>query len=90
MTIPRQFQVFAEPVTVTTYDQRRLNPHRASWHHLNGLFLLQALTEKDLRKLVVMELMGEQRKLIIDRLLMRLGRLERREIERKISLCLKD
>jgi hypothetical protein len=90
MNIPSKFQVFPDhTVQVSPNDQARLNPHRTGWRKLHELFLLEALTTDDLRKLVVLELMDFRREQIIGRLLMRLGRLERREIERRIASCLK-
>jgi hypothetical protein len=85
--IPAKFQVFEDRVVLPGNDRERLAPHLSGWNKLNGLFL-KGVSDPDLKRLVVLELMGRRREEIIRRLLMRLGRVQRRAIEEKIKKAL--
>jgi len=84
MKIPPSYQIFDLPVTLSHRDQDRLGPHLSNWNRLNEILLLSP-SETDLRKLVILELMGKQRKAIITRLLPAIQRAERKRIEFKIE-----
>jgi len=86
MKIPHKWQVFDVPVEVSSKDEERLAPYLIGWMRLAAL--LAGISEPDLMRLVLMELCGKQRRKIIDRLLMRLGRVQRRRIEGRISRVL--
>ncbi len=88
MIVPVKFQIFAQTVILTNKDEARLNAHLSSWGRLNEMFLIQAFNEPDLRRLVVIELMDKKRWKIVNRLLMRLTRLERKQLADKArKLC---
>ncbi len=84
MNIPSKYQVFDQPVEVSNKDQQRLRIHLLGWNRLNEILLL-GVNEVDLRRLVVMEVMGARRMTIINRLLGRLAKLERRRITERIG-----
>lgn len=86
MKIPAKFQVFDVPVLLDTKDEERLSPYLASWMHLSSL--LATINEPDLMRLVILELMDRQRRKVLNRLLMRLGRVQRKRIERRIAKIL--
>ena len=87
MKIPNRYQVFDSPVIVSSKDEQRLSPHLAEWAKLNSLFIL-GVNEPDLRRLVVMELRGKARWHMLERLLMRLGRLSRERYETRVKALL--
>lgn len=86
MKIPNRFQVFDRPVVMDSKDEERLTPYLTGWMKLAGV--LSTVNEPDLERLVLLELLGKQRKKLIDRLLMRLGRVQRKRIERRIAKLL--
>ena len=87
MKIASKYQVFQEPVDVSDKDAQRLKIHLSGWNRLNEILLL-GINEPDLRRLVVLELMGQRRLTIIDRLLGRLAKLERKRINDQIAKLL--
>jgi hypothetical protein len=90
MTIPKKYQVFAQPVILIDKDAARLAPNLTSWPKLNAMLRVQAFNEPDLRRLVILELVGGRRWRIVNRLLMRLGRFDRAQLEKKVrGLCRK-
>lgn len=88
MNIPPRFQIFDHTVILTDKDALRLSPHLAYWDKLHRLLAL-GVNEPDLQRLIVLELMGFKRKLILTRLLMRLGKVKRREIELRVNRLLR-
>lgn len=86
MKIPQRFQVFDTVVVLSSKDADRLSPYIVGWRHLAEL--LKHINEPDLLRLVILELLGKQRRKILDRLLMRLGRVQRKRIEERIAKCL--
>lgn len=86
MKIPAKYQVFDSAVVLSSKDAERLSPYLVGWMHLAEL--LKDINETDLTRLVILELLGKQRRKILDRLLMRLGRVQRKRIEERISKCL--
>lgn len=86
MTIPTRFQLFASPVVLSDKDAARLEPYVASWRQLHPV--IHSLNVPDLRRLVVMELMNRRRWQVVQRLLGRLGSLERERLETKVrEMC---
>jgi hypothetical protein len=85
--IPQKYQIFDEPVVVTSKDAERLKVHLTGWNKLNEMFLL-GINQPDLRRLVVMELMGAARRTILTRLLGRLSKLERQTYMDRINKAL--
>ena len=88
MIIPPQLQVFDRTVVLSDKDAERLAPHLAYWDKLHRLLAL-GVNEPDLQRLIILELMGAKRKLILIRLMMRLGKVQRKEIERRVYRLLK-
>lgn len=86
MKIPPKYQVFDTAVVLSSKDEERLSPFLVGWMHLAEL--LKDITEGDLTRLVILELLDKQRRKIIDRLLMRLGRVQRERIKERIAKCL--
>ena len=76
MKIATKYQIFDLPVEITDNDAKRLTPHLSGWNQLNEMFLL-GVSEQDLRRLVVLEVMKGQRITIINRLLSRIAKIER-------------
>lgn len=85
MKIPLKYQVFDEPVEISDKDKQRLSVHLVGWNKLNEIFLLGSINEPDLRRLVVMEIMGSRRMSIIGRLLGRLQKIQRKRIDQNIA-----
>lgn len=79
-----KYQVFDVLVTMDTKDAERLKVHLSGWNKLNDFFLA-GVNESDLRRLVIMELMGACRSTMITRLLGRLAKLERQKILGRIA-----
>ena len=88
MKIPTKLQVFDRPIVLPDTDAERLSPYLAYWVKLHR-FLLPGVNEPDLQRLIVLELMGKRRKFILNRLLMRLGRVQRHALEAKIARALR-
>ena len=88
MAIPDRYQVFEKPVQLDSKDCERLGSFLSGWKRLAPLLAL-GVNEPDLKTLILLELVGKQRRVILDRLLMRLGRVQRRELQKKINQALK-
>jgi hypothetical protein len=82
--IPLKYQIFDSPVEILEKDAASLKPHLTGWNKLNEIFLV-GLNAPDLRRMVVLELMGSQRRVIIARLLGRLAKLERQKYLARIT-----
>lgn len=85
MKIPQKYQVFDEPVEISDKDKQRLSVHLVGWNRLNEIFLLGSINEPDLRRLVIMEIMGSRRMSIVSRLLGRLQKIQRKRIDQNIA-----
>lgn len=85
MKIPQKYQVFDEPVEISDKDKQRLSMHLVGWNRLNEIFLLGSINEPDLRRLVIMEIMGSRRMSIVSRLLGRLQKIQRKRIDQNIA-----
>ena len=82
--IPLKYQIFDSPVEILEKDAASLKPHLTGWNKLNEIFLV-GLNAPDLRRMVVLELMGGQRRAILSRLLGRLAKLERQKYLTRIT-----
>lgn len=87
MKIPQKYQVLDQPVELSDKDKERLGVHLAGWNRLNEILLL-GVNEGDLQRLIVLELMGSRRLDIVNRLLGRLQKLERKRIRERIAKLL--
>lgn len=85
MKIPSRFQVLDSPIALTYADQERLGVHLSNGNRLNEVMLL-GISESDLAKLIILEVMGKNRKRILDRLLPQFLREQRKRIEGKIEV----
>jgi hypothetical protein len=85
--IPEAYQLFTPPVVLTSKDAERLSVYLAGWEHLAPI--LTKVNERDLERLVILELMGKQRWKLLHRLVMRLGRVQRAELEKRVRKCLR-
>lgn len=77
MKIPLRYQIFPSKVVIYDKDKERLSPHLSGWEHLHEMLLL-GVNEKDLERLVVLELMGRRRLGILARLLSSLAKVRRK------------
>jgi hypothetical protein len=84
MNIPRRCQIFDYRIEVSDKEYARLRPCLTGWNKLNTLFT-GGITEADLLRLVVIELMHQHRKVILSRLLGRLSKVQRAKYNRKIK-----
>jgi hypothetical protein len=84
MNIPRRCQIFDYLIKVSDKEYARLRPCLTGWNKLNTLFT-GGITEADLLRLVVIELMHQHRKVILSRLLGRLSKVQRAKYNRKIK-----
>ena len=88
MTLPDKYQVFDQPVWLDSKDAERLAPYLSGWKTLAPLLAL-GVNDPDLKTLILLELLGKQRKLLLDRLLSRLGRIQRAALEARINQLIK-
>ena len=86
MKIPSKWQVFDTPVILDDLSVEFLSPYLVSWTGLSAV--LAAVSESNLQRLVILELLGKQRRKILDRILMRLGKVQRKKIEKRIERLL--
>ena len=84
MKIPLKYQIFERIVPMGDTTAKTLQDSMTGWNRLNELFLL-GVGEDDLKRMVILELMGSKRTSIINRLLGRLSKLERARIKYKIA-----
>lgn len=87
MNVPQRCQIFETPVSLTEKDAERLQVHLSNWNKLNEMFLL-GVNAPDLRRLIILEMLGAGRRGIISRLLGRLAKVERKEVLRRIEVAL--
>jgi len=83
MHIPKKYAVFDSPVYLDSKEVERLSPFLSGWKRLAPLLKL-GVNEPDLERLITLELLGKQRWFILQRLLMRLGQVQRAALEKKI------
>jgi len=87
MTIPKKFQIFDEHVELSDKDAERLSVYLSGWMSLHA-FLLQGVNDADIRRLVIIEIMGMRRLSILDRLMSRLNTNQRKKIQTKLKIAL--
>lgn len=87
MRVPSRYQIFDAEVIITYKDEERLRVHLSNWKRLHEIMLL-GLNVPDLQRLVIMELLGNGRHRILTRLLGRLAKLQRAELQRKVNSLL--
>lgn len=83
MKIPRKLQIFAAPVILSDKDAQRLAPYLSGWITLHRL--MAGVCERDLERLVILELLHRRRRTILVRLRMRLVTIYRNELQRRID-----
>lgn len=86
MKIPAKLQLFETPVALSDQDEERLSVYLGCYDYF--VPLLNKVNEPDLRRLIVMELSGKRRWKILERLVMRVSRLDRLELEKKVRAAL--
>lgn len=86
--IPEKYQIFDEPVHLSDKDRQRLNAYLSGWNKLIEQ-LMDGVSLPDLQRLLIIELMDRQRRPILQKLLVRLTKLNREKLERRIERCLK-
>jgi hypothetical protein len=87
MHIPQKFQdLFHDtvPVTIPDKDVERLSPYLSGWPVLHAFFM-KGVSEIDLKRLIIIELMGERRESMIYRLAARLGRVQHERLWDRIT-----
>jgi hypothetical protein len=87
MRVPSKYQIFEQSVVLTSKDAERLSYHLGNWTRLNEVMLL-GINLPDLRRLVVLELMGLRRRSILSRLLGRIAKEQHRNRWAKIERVL--
>lgn len=87
MIIPKQLQIFTEPVQLSDKDFERLKPLISSWsNELNEI--LGKSCEADLERLIVIELMTAKRGHLVDRLVNRLSTIRKKDLRAKVKKLL--
>lgn len=89
MIIPQKYQVFDAPVVITDKDEARLLQHLSCWKYLHKRMLEIPFNIPDLQRLVVLELLHQQRSEIFKRLIGRLGSLQRTRVKARIKKALR-
>ena len=84
MKVPKKFQIFDLPVKLSQSDADRLSPYLSGWPVLAKWFYSPKVNEPDLQKLIVLELLGQARLSILERLASRLGSLSRWRVKDRI------
>lgn len=77
--------IFTDQPDVTEADRKRLSPHLRAWNHLNNILTLNPFTEDDFKKLILLEVEGKKRKIILEHLVGRLKSMERTKALLKIN-----
>lgn len=85
--IPEKYQIFDNVVLIPDKDVERLNSYLTGWNKLVGM--LDGVNRYDLQRLVVLELMRKQRRPIINKLLVKLSKIDRDRVERRMTRCWK-
>jgi hypothetical protein len=84
MKIPIKYQIFERVIAMSDVSAKALQDSMTGWNRINEVLLL-GVREDDLRRMVILELMGPKRTSIINRLLGRLSKLERARFKQKIA-----
>lgn len=83
MKIPAKLQLFETPVILTDQDEARLSAYLGCYEYF--VPLISKINEPDLRRLIVMELSGKRRWKILERLVMRVSRLDRLVLGKRVK-----
>jgi len=84
MKIPIKYQIFERVIAMGDVSAQALQETMTGWNRINEILLL-GVREDDLRRMVILELMGPKRTSIINRLLGRLSKFERARLKQKIA-----
>lgn len=84
MIIPHKYQVFDDEVAMSDEQEKRLSPYLSNFNKLYAK-LVDGVNDDDLRRMLIIELMGKARPAIIDRIRKRLLRQTRERIDAKIE-----
>lgn len=87
MNILQKYQVFEHPVVISDADEKRLTPVLSNFNKLYAE-LIKGLPDADLEKMLILELMGKARPMLINRIRKRITRQERERIDAKINKIL--
>ena len=84
MKIPIKYQIFERVIAMGDVSAQALQETMTGWNRIHEVLLL-GVSEDDLRRMVILELMGPKRTSIINRLLGRLSKFERARLKQKIA-----
>ena len=84
MKIPIKYQIFDRVIAMGDVSAQALQETMTGWNRIHEVLLL-GVSEDDLRRMVILELMGPKRTSIINRLLGRLSKFERARLKQKIA-----
>jgi hypothetical protein len=84
MKIPDRLQIFAKPVILTDKDAIRLERHLGGWGSSLAL-VLTGMQERDVERMIVIEMMGSKRPQILERLVGRYMKLTKVRIQKKVK-----
>ena len=88
MNLPRKYQVFpGVEVGMCSKDEERLSFYLSNWVRLSNLFV-KGVNVPDLRRLLVLELMGKKRRFILDRIIGRISTLQKAELHERVDHAL--
>jgi hypothetical protein len=84
--IPLHYQIFDEEIVILADHREELEQHLTGFMPLANA-LAKGIPDYNIKRLIILELMGKARKKLLDRLIMRLGRLERLALQHKVYAC---
>jgi hypothetical protein len=87
MKIPPKYQIFPKPVILLEKDEGRLAPLLSCWARLHPVLL--DTQEPDIERMIVIEMMGRRRPMILERLVGRLTVVSKARIQQKIRRALR-
>lgn len=87
MKIPSKYQIFPSPVILLDKDEERLTPLLSCWARLHPVLL--HTQEPDIERMIVIEMMGRKRPMILERLVGRLTVVSKSRIQARIKRAIK-
>lgn len=87
MNSPIKYQVFDQPVPLSSKDEQRLQPYLSGWNKLVRALNLPVV-EADLQRLIMLELAGKRRRPILEKLVVRLTKVRKQTLQRRIDYFL--
>src|SRR5687768_13367629 len=88
LEIPTKLQIFHDTdVVLSDKDAERLAPYLGHWRSLAEIMYVS--NAEDLRRLLILELMGKRREMMIDRMISRLGTVQQDVWRQRIGVKLK-